>query len=346
MTNDKGLIKTRFEGISDCDEVEGDLMVLGGFAYASYQNNRTWGHIEDGEFGAFKENSLRFDLDVYVDHENFDTDVKEELFDYERRNVDRLDYSYHANSNVWQVRALVAMNGAYLEKLSKDADARVRQKVVEYVLYQHENGDSFCGIIDFACKTDEQEALMFKRFVPISVNLGDISYIDNMIDDEDEGVRYSIARMGITRYINALINDESAYVKMAIAYKGQERHLEHLLNDESPDVLRLIVSNQNATLQQLQTIAHRVKHPSVLEALMQRGVYHEFFIDEPIDSIVKIFAAMKGYSHDRLSRDEDSFAREVVAEYTRDMDILNRLLEDEDSDVAFAARLRADQLKT
>lgn len=346
MTNDKGLIETYFEGISDGYETEGDLTVLGGFVYASYQNNRTWGHVEDGEFGAFKSNSLRFILDVYIDHENFDTDLQEELSNYESRNIDHLDYDYHANNDIWQVRALVAMNGACLEKLSKDPDARVRQKVVEYVLDQHENGDGFCGIVDFACKTDEQESLMFKRFVPISVNLGDISYIDNMIDDEDEGVRYSIARMGITRHIDALINDESAYVKMAIAYKGQERHLEHLLNDESPDVLRLIVSNQNATLPQLQTIAHREKHPSVLEALMQRGVYHEFFIDGPIDSRLKIFAAIKGYSHDRLSRDEYSFTREVVAEYTRDMDILNRLLEDEDSDVAFAARLRVDQLKT
>lgn len=340
MTNDKGLIETYFEGISECSETEGNLKVLGTAAHASYQSHNTWEYVDDDDFGTFNQNSMKFGLDVYIDPDDFDSELHEDLSNYDNRNIDHIDYEYHAKSDVWQVRALVAMNGGCLKLLSKDLHPRVRQKVVEFVLYQHEHGTGFKGTIDFSCGNDEQEFFMFKRFVPISVNLGDISYIDDMINDTDEGVRYTIARMGITRHIDALLDDPSPYVRMAIAYKGQERHLEHLIRDDSPDVLRLIVCNQNATQQQLQDIAHRVKHPSVLESLIVRGIYHEFFIDSPVADRVKIVAAINGYSHERLSRDDFSPVREVVAEYTTNIDILNRLRDDEDHEVAQAARIR------
>lgn len=340
MTNDKGLIKASTPGVSECYATDVTLMILGKAAHATYQSNKEWGHVDDDDFGTFTPNSLKLNLDVYIDTLDRETDLHEDLASYTDQVIDYLDYGYHAKSDIWQVRALVAMNGECLELLSKDPHASVRQKVVESVLYQHENSDGFKGTVDFSCKTDEQEFLMFKRFVPISVNLGDISYIDDMINDEDEGVRYTIARMGITRHIDALLDDPSPYVKMAIAYKGQERHLEHLINDDSPDVLRLIVCNQNATQQQMQAIAHRVKYTAVLEALMERGIFHEFFIDEPVADWVKSIAAIKGYSHERLSEDDFSPVREMVAEYTMDIDILNRLLDDEDPEVVQAARHR------
>lgn len=349
MTDDNGLIKATVEGVCSGYPTEVTFMVLGTAAHAVYQSNKGWGYIEADDFGSFDIEEVKFDLDVYINHQALGDDLYDKLRSYraETAYLECLDYSYHAQSDIWQVRALVAMNGECLELLSKDPHASVRQKVVESVLYKHENGSGYCGVIDFSCKTDEQEFLMFKRFVPISLNLGDISYIDDMIDDEDEGVRYSIARMGITRHIDALINDPSPYVRMAVAYKGQEHHLEYLLNDDSPDVLRLIVSNQNATQQQLQTLAHRVKHIGnigVLTALIERGVYHEFFIDEEVDDWVKIIAARSGYSHERLSKDAFSPIRRTVAEYTMDMNIINRLLEDEDSDVADVARFRKPNL--
>lgn len=354
MTDDKGLIKGTVEGVSACYPTEVTFMVLGTAAHAVYQSNKGRGYIEADDFGIFNPETLKFDLDVHIDVRGYvndrgnyqdygrDTEIYRVFNNYAK--LDDIDYTYHAKSETWQIRALVAMNGECLELLSKDPHASVRQKVVESVLYQHENSNGYCGIVDFSCKTDEQEFLMFKRFVPISLNLGDISYIDDMIHDECEGVRYSIARMGITRHIDALINDPSPYVRMAVAYKGQEHHLEHLLNDDSPDVLRLIVSNQNATQQQLQTLAHRVKHIGVLTALIERGVYHEFFIDEEVDDWVKITAARNGYSHERLSKDAFSPIRQTVAEYTMDMNIINRLLEDEDSDVADVARFRKPNL--
>lgn len=341
MQNNEGLIKIKVPGVSECTETEVDLMVLGTAAHATYHSHQSWGYVPKDDFGFYDEYKISFDLDVYISTR----DQESELFGVlNRYNTLHIDYRHHAKSEVWQVRALVAMNGVCLRALACDPHPVVRQKVVEWVLHQHENGSGFHGIVDFGCRDEEQEFLMFKRFVPLSVNLGDISFIDDMITDEDEGVRYAIARMGITKHIDALIDDPSDFVRMAVANKGQERHLEHLINDSSREVLRLIVCNQNATRQQLDAIAHRVTFTSVLNALMERGVFYEFFIDGPVDDWVKIRAATMGYSHERLSRDEDDFTREIVAQYATDLDILDRLRIDRNNDVVYEAEARLEEL--
>lgn len=343
---DKDLIQMTLTGISECCETEVDLIIMGRCIYATYESEND--RIE--EFGYFDINSLKPDLDVYINSDPSDSKLYEVLSKYCRRlEIEPINYLLQANSKSWKHRALVAMNGECLEMLSKDTHEGVRQKVAESLVYEHERGDGFTGVIDFACSTEEEESTMFKYFVPLSINLGNINYIDAMLTDSSMAVRYNIARLGITRHLDILVNDEDRYVRMAVARNGLTGHLEQLLNDPCKEVVRLVVSNQNATAEQLQTIAHTTKKLSVLVALVKRGVFHNFFIEYTEDDVrdvqwLKYVAAQHGHCHEILSQDESFLVREGVAHRTSNLDILNRLIEDEDPDVKYAAKTRIEML--
>lgn len=339
MTNDKGLIKASTSGVSVAYPTDVTLMILGEAALATYKTKYDW-WLDVGEFGKFNPEKRRLDLEVSIRDPGFhlQNGLYEIIGDCGFQYLGAIDFGYHAQSDIWEVRALVAMNGECLEQLSKDPHASVRQKVVEYILYQYEsNGSKEYVDFDFGYVHIKQEAVVFKQFTPKIVNIGDISYIDNMVADEDEGVRCTVARMGITRHIDALLDDPSRHVRMAIANKGQERHLEYLLDDDSSEVLISIICNQNATQQQLQTIAHREKCSSVLEALINRGIFHEFFIDSSEDDWLNSVAVRKGHCHERLSRHDSEAVRAAVASNTTDINILNRLYEDDDIEVSCQA---------
>lgn len=328
MIIDKGLIKVRTPGLVESHPTykpDVDLMILGDAVHALYQVDDTDEYKE--EFGWFNSVKLKFYLDVHIYTRPQDSKLNDLFYDCD---IGDADYSYHVKSNDWRVRALVAMNGAYLPRLARDPDARVRREVVDWVTRRHEKG---YGDDDFYQGYPKQRALMFKRFIPLSLNLGDISYIDAMVTDEDEWVRYSIARLGITRHIEALIDDPSDYVRMAVAHNGQEHHLQHLINDPSWKVLKLIACNQNATLEQLHTVAHNTKQSVVFIDLIHRGVFFDFFVENSKNSRVKTLAARLGHCHEYLSRDKDYFVRLVVARHTTDISILNRLANDEDYSV-------------
>lgn len=344
MITNEGLVRLSVDGISEYSLVEVDLIILGKSAYASYvsDNDGIDNFIDD--FGSYDMDALNINLDIYIesidkieeyDSKHEDSNIYDVLNEYRVKYSDSIDFEFYCNSNVWQERALVAMNGMYLERLSKDPHAGVRQKVVEYLLSTYENGNSFNGCIDFACTDDEQEELMFKYFTPLIMNIGDIGYVDSMLTDEDRGVRYTIAKLGITKHLNVLVDDKDEYVRMAVAKKGLVEHLEKLLNDKSNEVRRLIVCNQNVTLEQLETIAHSTKNIGIITELLNRGIFYKSFIEGKTHTMnyIKMIVAIKGYCHDILSQDDDYSVRETVATYTNDVHILHKLSKDEDKDV-------------
>lgn len=344
MITNEGLVRLSVDGIYEYSFVEADLIILGKSAYASYifDNDGIDNFIND--FGSYDMDALNINLGIYIESieqiekyhsKHDDSNIYDVLNEYRVKHSDSIDFEFYCNSNVWQERALVAMNGMYLEKLSKDPHAGVRQKVVEYLLSTYENGNSFNGCIDFACTDDEQEELMFEYFTPLIMNIGDIGYVDSMLTDEDRGVRYTIAKLGITKHLNVLVDDKDEYVRMAVTKKGLVEHLEKLLNDKSNEVRRLIVCNQNVTLEQLETIAHSTKNIGVIAELMNKGIFYKSFIEGKTPSMhyIKILVAGKGYCHDILSQDTDALIRETVAGHTNDVDILRKLTKDEDEDV-------------
>lgn len=336
----KGLFTARVPGVYDDYETMVDLTILGGAVHASYKSHDSFSYRDPNDFGKLDLHTHQFDLEVYILADDEDSPLLDALTSYANDPSQQLAYEYYAKSEVWQIRALVAMNGKCLKYLSKDSNPLVRRKVVEYLVGMRETGDGFSGIVDFGCADDEVEHLMFQRFVPLSINLGDISYIDDMIHDEDDGVRYNIARLGLERHIDVFIKDSSPYVRMAAAYHGQERHLEQLLNDSSREVLRLVVCNQNATKAQLETIAQHVTFTSVQDALMARGIYHPFFIENSKDDWLTYVVISHGHEHARLSKDESPSVRESVARSATDTAILEVLASDEDEDVRLEATLR------
>ena len=101
-----------------------------------------------------------------------------------------------------RVRALLAMNGKYLEVLSQDADKLVRAKVVQRMINEK-------GLVE-RDNTD---------------------WFDAMLADKDLHVLAKLAEYGTQEFLDALINHTSSYIQAAVAKFGTDEHREILINN-------------------------------------------------------------------------------------------------------------------
>ena len=122
--------------------------------------------------------------------------------------------------------------------------------------------------------------------------------IDKLVNDEDEDVRYEVAKQGYC--LDKLINDEDWRVRREVAKQGYG--LDILVNDEDCDV-RLEVAKQGYGLDKLINDEH-------------------WFVREEV--------AKQGYGLDKLVNDEDEDVRKEVAKHGYGLD---KLINDKDWEV-------------
>lgn len=112
----------------------------------------------------------------------------------------------------WHLRALVALNGKYPEKTSKDPILAVRICTVQSLLNDRTRN---------ADRTD-------------------VAWLDAMIDDENWSVRELVALYGKREHLDALVNDKNGCVRMVVGTHGIKEHLDILANDENPNVRQIV----------------------------------------------------------------------------------------------------------
>lgn len=113
-----------------------------------------------------------------------------------------------------KLRALLAMNGKYLEVLSQDEDSLVRIKVVQRMINEK-------GVVEHE----------------------NIGWFDAMLDDKDPLVLAKLAEYGKQEFLDTLINHNSSFVQAAVAKFGTDAHCEILIKSPDRDV-RLAVAER------------------------------------------------------------------------------------------------------
>ena len=135
---------------------------------------------------------------------------------------------------------------------------------------------------------------------------------DQLVSDEEESVRRSVAYHGRDKDLDQLVNDGNHTVRVAVAGQGRDKDLDQLVSDPNPDVRRAVAEQgRDQDLDQLVSDA---------------------------DDYVRFAVAMEGRDKDldQLVSDPYWLIRRHVAEVGREQD-LAILVNDKDKDVRNAA---------
>ena len=119
--------------------------------------------------------------------------------------------------------------------------------------------------------------------------------IEKLVNDEDEDVRYEVAKQGYC--LDKLINDEDWRVRREVAKQGYG--LDRLVNDEDCDV-RLEVAKQGYSLDKLVND----KDWEVREEVAKQGYGLDILVNDE-DEDVRKEVARQGYGLDKLINDKD-----------------------------------------
>lgn len=114
------------------------------------------------------------------------------------------DFEAALTHDKYEIRALLAINGKYLEELSQDTDKLVRAKVVQCMINEKGTADR--------TNTD---------------------WFDAMLNDKDPHVLAKLAEYGKQDFLDALMNHKSSFVQAAVAKFGTDEHRSKLIT--SPD---------------------------------------------------------------------------------------------------------------
>lgn len=124
---------------------------------------------------------------------------------------DESNYLNAMSDEDWHLRALVALNGKYPEKTSKDRVVAVRVCTMQSIINKKS----------------------------LSIESGDIGWLDDMAIDTQWSVRQLVAQYGKKEHLDVLVNDENAKVRMVVGSHGIEAHLDMLASDDNRDVRRI-----------------------------------------------------------------------------------------------------------
>lgn len=181
------------------------------------------------------------------------------------------DYDLAFDSDVDEIRALLAMNGKRLDELSIDKSALVRTKVVERMIYEK-------GRIEQL----------------------DTRWFDAMLNDDATSVLRKLAEFGKPEHLDALINNASVMVRTSVATHGTDAHREILMSDadmvrcaiartgyaierlaiDESDIVRLYVAKYACADELAKTNIEQDSYHGVKLALAERGLYLDLLADD------------------------------------------------------------------
>lgn len=181
------------------------------------------------------------------------------------------DYDLAIDSSDDNVRALLAMNGKYLEQLSTDRSPLVRTKVVERMIYEKGRIEQVDARWFDAMVNDEATSVLRKL-----VEYGKPEHLDTLIDNYSIMVRTSVATHGTNAHREQLLGD-AEMVRCAIARKGYA--IERLAVDES-DIVRLYVAKYASADELAKTSIEKDSYHGVKLELAERGLYLDLLVDD------------------------------------------------------------------
>lgn len=239
-------------------------------------------------------------------------------------------YDESFNSKDWKMRALVAMNGMYLNELSNDVHPTVRQKIVSYLITKNQDRHIGMRDIGWICFDDTEENINYMTYTAsVDARLKDIDYIDKFTHDNDKNVRYELARLGIQKHLDVLVSDADFNVRTMVAKRGHASHLAKLATDSNNKVRLMVAINQNTSNDTLCAMSGiPLECESVQIALVERGYASENLINSP-HVLVRMNLASLGIAHQVFYKDSEDLVRSAVATRTTDNTLLSILANDE-----------------
>lgn len=244
------------------------------------------------------------------------------------------DYETAVVSKEWQVRTLVAMNGKFGEVLALDEHYMPRKAVVS-------------------------------SFVAVKMAdgiLGETYFLDELVYDKSEDVRFELAVLGLADHTPILIHDRSQRVAQEVISKAHTGLLDVLLDSDCiPSKVSFAKSSQASEAQlsvlslekseEIQLAVAKNTHfynlcqspyVSVRKAIATNSKPNQIkTLAHDEDEAVRLIVASRGVAHEALSRDSSAKVRLMVAKLV-DGDILKELANDPDKAVAAEAVKRLD----
>lgn len=242
---------------------------------------------------------------------------------------DEKDYEKAVVSDEWQVRVLVALNGKFGEVLAADKHYLVRKSVISSFVTVRQGG----GV------------------------LGETYYLDEMVNDSSEDVRFELAVLGLADHTPTLIHDRSQRVAQEVIAKAHTGLLDVLLDSDCiPSKVSFAKSSQASEAQlatlsleeseEIQLAVARNTHfynlcqspyVSVRKALASNSEPHQIkILAHDKDEDVRIMVASRGVAHEALCRDSSAKVRLALAKVANE-ETLKELANDTDKSVAAEA---------
>ena len=207
------------------------------------------------------------------------------------------------------IRAAVALNGKYAEKLSNDEQYLVRLNTILSLSNDKSRGvkrdDSF---IHYMIK----DPIVVVRVALASY--GNEEQLNELIKDDYLAVRLAVAKHNHSHHLASLIDDESCSVRQWIAANGTIAQAQKLASDSSVYVRKVVASRSAeldpATLGALATDSVNDIRQAVAE-FAPTDIASQLVTDT--DMMVRVLLARRGIALETLKSDESANVRSEVA---------------------------------
>ena len=193
------------------------------------------------------------------------------------------------NSDVEEIRALVALNGKFREITSKDKSPMVRYMTVESLL--------------------KDKAKLISSY-------DDRYWLTEMLDDAETDILELIATVGLKDHIDVLLKNSHESVRIAAANKANVLQLQHLIDDPSEHV-RAIVAERGSDEQRGALIkdASEIVRCAIAKNCAS---WHSDELVNDSSQMVRIALIQTDTQIERFVTDSDFIVRMAVAEYCHD----------------------------
>lgn len=197
---------------------------------------------------------------------------------------DEKDYEKAVVSDEWQVRTLVAINGKFGELLAGDKHYMPRKAVISRFITVKQAGGM----------------------------LGETYFLDELVNDSSEEVRYELAVLGLADHTPTLIHDRSQKVAQEVIAKAHTGLLDLLLDGDCIPSKVSFANNKNASEAQLAILS--LEKSEEVQLAVAKNVHFYNLCQSPYVSVRKAIAShSEPHQIKILAHDKDDEVRAIVA---------------------------------
>lgn len=278
------------------------VTVVGHAVFVSYGEpaKSCWLNLKD--MAEFHVRAARLGIDKLIT-----TFVENDLPATKNWGDDEQDYDAVLTSPNPYLRVLVAMNGKYLDVLSRDTYSLVRLAAVTHILNRNTN----------------------------SIERDTLLWLDRLVNDPSEWVRLKVAKIGLPHHLDVLVHDTYPMILNAVAEKGQAAHLNHLVTCDDELTRIKMVANLNATSEQIERLS-KDHQECVQLAVAEQGFTNRYILKSRFELVrmaaikygcnetelatlaydnseaIRVALARRGIAHEVLSEDKSAKVKLAV----------------------------------